>query len=138
MIHARPYLTYFLTDSQRGPMFYLPLDLVFLHVVLSITLHHCRPRRLFRSFSAVYWSWAAKQFRLSSYMYGGRYSDEETDSSWPLSPFWNVSDATDGAKFTGHFRRVPATDDIPHVQCMKTKFKLRDKGVWKPVTWGLS
>lgn len=103
-----------LTASNSEPLSDVPVDLLFLHIVVPPTLHHFRPRKLLRKVTDYYWRWAACQLRLSSYMFGGRHREEMyfvSTKEW-LSSIWRKPSAKIEPQFRGSYRRVPAEDNI--------------------------
>ncbi|PBK83225.1 hypothetical protein ARMGADRAFT_1170598 [Armillaria gallica] len=99
----------------RQPLFKVPIDLLFLHLVLPYTMHYFRPRKGIKKLVAVIWKFLACQLRLTSYFFGGRYPLEEvTPAKWSLKSLYSTKslfvDPT--AKADGSFRRVPANDSI--------------------------
>ncbi|KAG7444454.1 uncharacterized protein BT62DRAFT_952269 [Guyanagaster necrorhizus] len=101
--------------KNRQPLSKVPIDLLFLHLVLPYTMHYFRPRKGIKRLVTIIWQFLARQFRLTSYFFGGRYPTEEvTPAKWSLkSMFTSKSFFVDPtAKSDGSFRRVPATDSI--------------------------
>ncbi|KAH9172209.1 hypothetical protein EDB89DRAFT_1851386 [Lactarius sanguifluus] len=101
--------------KPREPLSDVPIDLLFLHVLLPYTLRFFRPRRVVRKASVKIWKYLCAQLRLTSYMFGGRHPDEERGVSY--SSWWaprNSSDkVADGAlHFHGSYRRVPNSDNV--------------------------
>ncbi|KLO17994.1 hypothetical protein SCHPADRAFT_925510 [Schizopora paradoxa] len=103
--------------NMRQPLSEIPIDLLFIHLALPVTLRYFRPRKLARKVANKYWRWAAHQLRLTSYMFGERRPTEELASTWGirtalsfLPGFEEVSKAE--PRWEGAFRRVPAADNI--------------------------
>ncbi|KAK0238548.1 hypothetical protein EDD85DRAFT_1022072 [Armillaria nabsnona] len=101
--------------KNRQPLSKVPIDLLFLHLVLPYTMHYFRPRKGIKKLVTVIWKFLACQLRLTSYFFGGRYPLEEvTPAKWSLKSLYSSKslfvDPT--AKADGSFRRVPATDSI--------------------------
>ncbi|OCH96342.1 hypothetical protein OBBRIDRAFT_816012 [Obba rivulosa] len=101
----------------REPLSPVPVDLVFIHIILPYTLQYFRPKKVLRQVGGYIWKWLAHQLRLTSYMFGGRHPSEEfTPKHWS----WRVVFATkpeielDDAEALrdGSFRRVPNSDNI--------------------------
>ncbi|KAG6907887.1 hypothetical protein DXG01_006994 [Tephrocybe rancida] len=94
--------------KRREPLSNVPVDLLFLHIVLPYTMHYFRPKKALKAASTVVWMILAKQLRLTSYFFTGRYPAEERSIRWPFFKFGNdgnyVADGT--------YRRVPATDNV--------------------------
>jgi E3 ubiquitin-protein ligase MARCH6 len=103
-----------LTPFNSEPLSNIPLDLLFLHIVAPPTLHHFRPRKFVRKVTDFYWRWAARQLRLTSYMFGGEHPAETqfvSTKNW-LSSFWRETATPAKLEFRGGYRRVPAEDNI--------------------------
>ena len=61
----------------------MPIDLIFIQLVLPYTMDYFRPRKALRRFGTFIWKYLARQLRLSSYMFGGRFASEEyTPKHW--------------------------------------------------------
>ena len=93
----------------------MPVDLLFLHLVLPYTMQYCRPRKALKQIGTHIWKALAARLRLSSYMFGERHPEEEYTPRWwyqriftpkviPRSQFLELGDGT--------FRRVPNRDNI--------------------------
>ncbi|KAN0128787.1 hypothetical protein V8E53_013374 [Lactarius tabidus] len=65
--------------KPREPLSDVPIDLLLLHVLLPHTLRFFRPRKFVRKTSINIWKYLCAQLRLTSYMFGGRHSDEERE-----------------------------------------------------------
>jgi E3 ubiquitin-protein ligase MARCH6 len=110
--------------SIREPLSTVPYDLVFLHLVLPYTIHYFRPRKATNEIGIFLWQKLSPKFRLSSYMFGGRFPEEETlsqPSKFPASIF--------GTKAKGTWRRVPATDNVAMVRNMRATAEVDANGV---------
>ncbi|EKM50520.1 uncharacterized protein PHACADRAFT_263859 [Phanerochaete carnosa HHB-10118-sp] len=92
----------------REPLSVVPIDLLFLHLVLPYTLQYFRPRKFLKQNSLRVWKFIAKQLRLSSYLFGGRHPDEELSN--PQLPL--ADEQKQPATVIGTFRRVPNTDNV--------------------------
>ncbi|KAI9440783.1 hypothetical protein H4582DRAFT_2110852 [Lactarius indigo] len=68
--------------KPREPLSDVPIDLLFLHVLLPYTLRFFRPRKVVRKVSVKIWKYLCAQLRLTSYMFGGRHPDEERGVSY--------------------------------------------------------
>ncbi|KAI0369741.1 hypothetical protein BV20DRAFT_1044206 [Pilatotrama ljubarskyi] len=112
----------------REPLSEVPIDLIFIQLVLPYTMEYFRPRKALRRFGTALWQYLARQLRLSSYMFGGRYPSEEyTPKHWSWRSLLNddgmqMDDAE--ALHDGTFRRVPNNDNVvlvkdapPTVEC---------------------
>ncbi|KAH9039259.1 hypothetical protein EDB85DRAFT_2110167 [Lactarius pseudohatsudake] len=101
--------------KPREPLSDVPIDLLFLHVLLPYTLRFFRPRRVVRKASVKIWKYLCAQLRLTSYMFGGRHPDEEREVSY--GSWWAPRNSGDkvaeGAlHFHGSYRRVPNSDNV--------------------------
>ncbi|EJD07670.1 uncharacterized protein FOMMEDRAFT_101037 [Fomitiporia mediterranea MF3/22] len=105
----------------REPLSDIPVDLLFLHIVMPSTIKYFRPRKLAFVLATKYWKFAARQLRITSYMFGGLHPEEMRPSkcilSWLSSLFGasnrdEMSTEDGNPPFDGSFRRVPAQDNI--------------------------
>jgi len=108
--------------KPREPLSTVPYDLVFLHLVLPYTIHYFRPRKATNEIGVFLWQKLSPKFRLSSYMFGGRYPEEET----PSKSFggWVFGTGTKGS-----WRRVPASDNVAMVRNMRATAEVDEHGV---------
>lgn len=99
---------------DREPLSSVPVDLLFLHLVLPYTMHYFRPKKSLRQFGVHLWKRLAAQLRLTSYMFGGHYPEEQfTPRRWSWRIFFVPSEVNDEeAVCDGTFRRVPNNDNI--------------------------
>lgn len=100
--------------KNREPLSNVPIDLLFLHLVLPHTMHYFRPKKTIKDFARAIWKFLAARLRLTSYFFGGRHPDEEyTPNHWRIFALrlpellLDVNPIHDGC-----FRRVPATDHL--------------------------
>ncbi|KAH9046014.1 hypothetical protein EDB84DRAFT_1265628 [Lactarius hengduanensis] len=101
--------------KPREPLSDVPIDLLFLHVLLPYTLRFFRPRRVVRKASVKIWKYLCAQLRLTSYMFGGRHPDEEREVSYGSwwAPRNSGDEVAEGAlHFHGSYRRVPNSDNV--------------------------
>ncbi|CAG8465452.1 2337_t:CDS:10 [Ambispora gerdemannii] len=63
--------------SLTEPISDFPLDLLVFHIVVPVTVDWAKPRELFRTLFEKWWHVAAQQLRLTSFMFGNRYPEEE-------------------------------------------------------------
>ncbi|KAF8159833.1 hypothetical protein B0H34DRAFT_704960 [Crassisporium funariophilum] len=100
--------------KNREPLSNVPIDLLFLHLVLPYTMHYFRPKRVIKSVATTVWKFLATRLRLTSYFFGGRYPREEcTPKNWRDNFVRGGVDVLDeGDAIDGTFRRVPATDNL--------------------------
>ncbi|KAF8872840.1 hypothetical protein CPB84DRAFT_1818035 [Gymnopilus junonius] len=97
--------------KNREPLSNVPVDLLFLHLVLPYTMHYFRPKRAIKQVTMAVWKYLASRLRLTSYFFGGRHSEEEyTPKDW-RDNFVRDKEAREGIQ-DGSFRRVPATDNL--------------------------
>ncbi|KAF5353123.1 hypothetical protein D9758_008724 [Tetrapyrgos nigripes] len=125
--------------KTREPLSSVPVDLIFLHLVLPYTMNYFRPRKALKKFATKVWQALAKRLRLTSYFFGGRWKAEEyTPKTWSLKRLLNlgagaVEDApVNPAEYDGTFRRVPATDHIALPREMRATADVDFQG--KPVS----
>lgn len=112
----------------------VPIDLLVLHLVIPPTILHFRPRKVVGALTAWYWRWAAKQLRLTSYMFGDQRPEElipsKSFSSWVRSfrPESSKQTSADEVPFDGSYRRVPALDNIALPREIGATVKVDAKG----------
>lgn len=99
---------------SREPLSVVPIDLLFLHLVLPYTLQYFRPRKFLKQNSVHVWKFLAAQFRLTSYLFGGRHPAEEVDG-YQTRLFGSESYGFAAVR-TGTFRRVPNSDNVALVK----------------------
>ncbi|KAG6826951.1 hypothetical protein H0H92_013788 [Tricholoma furcatifolium] len=97
--------------KNREPLSNVPVDLLFLHIVLPYTMHYFRPKKALKAATTVVWKLVAKQLRLTSYFFTGRYPEEER-SIRVWSMLSSKTEADEKYIVDGAFRRVPATDNV--------------------------
>ncbi|KAJ7493199.1 hypothetical protein B0H11DRAFT_2156254 [Mycena galericulata] len=116
--------------KNREPLSNVPIDLIFLHMVLPYTMHYFRPRTGIKRISKAFWKFLASRLRLSSYFFGGRYPHEEYSSwRWSSLIFRFDEDLEDPANIKdGSFRRVPATDNIALPRDMRATAAVTENG----------
>ena len=85
-----------------------PIDLVILHVFGPWLLKTTRPQRIFRNAVRGWFEWSAKKFSLTSFLFGGRYPDEESDL--PLENILSSNGLPQPSNY--RFLRVPNHDHI--------------------------
>ncbi|KZS94639.1 hypothetical protein SISNIDRAFT_410077 [Sistotremastrum niveocremeum HHB9708] len=110
--------------NARRPLSDIPVDLLFMHLVLPAAIHRAKPRRIALRCLVYWWRLLSRVFRLTSYMFGGRYPAEETAVT-----MWDefISQVTGkpvpsekSTAFAGGFRRVPAKDTLALVKDQPT------------------
>ncbi|KAJ7881172.1 hypothetical protein B0H13DRAFT_2049858 [Mycena leptocephala] len=116
--------------KNREPLSNVPIDLIFLHLVLPYTTHYFRPRTFIKRVSKTLWKFLASQLRLSSYFFGGRYPHEEyTPRNWSFLLFRSEDDLDDPTNIRdGSFRRVPASDNISLPRDMRATAAVTEHG----------
>lgn len=110
----------------------MPIDLLFLQIVLPYTMRYLRPRKVVYRATVHVWKFLAARLRLTSYMFGDKYRDEE---SLRVYRTWVASfrrSARDNEEVTatqdGTFRRVPASDNIALPRDMRATAEVREDG----------
>ncbi|KAJ7095466.1 hypothetical protein C8R43DRAFT_907918 [Mycena crocata] len=116
--------------KNREPLSNVPIDLIFLHMVLPYTMHYFRPRTGIKRVSKALWKFLASRLRLSSYLFGGRHPYEEyTSRHWSTLIFRAEEDLEDTTNVKdGAFRRVPATDNISLPRDMRATAAVTEHG----------
>ncbi|KAI0358245.1 hypothetical protein OH77DRAFT_1475139 [Trametes cingulata] len=117
----------------REPLSEVPIDLIFIQLVLPYTMEYFRPRKVLRRFGTALWKYLSRQLRLSSYMFGGRYPSEEyTPKHWS----WRSLLGDDGmqmddaeAVHDGTFRRVPNSDNVALVKDSPATVECDEEGL---------
>ncbi|KAF8586361.1 hypothetical protein K439DRAFT_961991 [Ramaria rubella] len=114
--------------KMREPLSEIPVDLLFVHLILPPTLHYFRPRKPVRRLMTAWWQWTARQLRLTSFMFGGRHPQEEIR---PLYRSWRsllTGDTSVVAAEDGSFRRAPAGDNIAFLRDRPTLVQVDEDG----------
>lgn len=108
----------------------MPVDLLFLHLVLPYTMHYFRPKKAIKHFTTVVWKFIATRLRLTSYFFGGRYPEEEfTPKNWKDNFVrGNILVVMDDDHADGTFRRVPATDNLALPRDMRATVAVTSEG----------
>ncbi|KDQ26811.1 hypothetical protein PLEOSDRAFT_1066099 [Pleurotus ostreatus PC15] len=115
--------------KTREPLSSVPIDLIFLHLVLPYTMHYFRPRKTLKALTTSLWRALAKRLRLSSYFFGGRYLAEEYTNKNFLAYFVEPADLLNKeAQWAGGLRRVPATDHIALPRDMRATAAVNEAG----------
>ncbi|THH00644.1 hypothetical protein EW026_g1929 [Hermanssonia centrifuga] len=97
----------------REPLSTVPIDLLFLHLILPYTLRYFRPKKIVKQAGVHVWKFLAMQLRLSSYLFGGRYSTEEYSlKKWTLRTLISTNLDDTEVLHDGTFRRVPNSDNV--------------------------
>lgn len=110
----------------------MPIDLIFIQLVLPYTMEYFRPRKALRRLGIAIWKYLARQLRLSSYMFGGRFPSEEyTPEHWSWRSLLNddgiqMDDAE--AVHDGTFRRVPNSDNVALVKDAPATVEVDEEG----------
>ena len=118
--------------SQSEPLSDVPIDLLFLHILLPYTLRFFRPRKVIRKAAVVIWKYLCVRLRLTSYMFGGRHPEEERDirfTSWLRfgSPGGKPVDGE--MRFNGSYRRVPNSDNVAVPRDMRATARVDVDGI---------
>lgn len=98
--------------KMTEPVSSLPVDLLFLQFIIPYTIYKLAPRDLAKTFYARWWKWASAQLGLSSFMFGGRYTREETRYrvfNWKT--MFGFKHRKRDMR-VGNWMRVPATDNV--------------------------
>lgn len=110
--------------DSRHPISELPIDLLFLHLVLPSMLESVDPMKIISPLAHTFWEHEAHEFRLTSFLFGDRIVEEEVASrlTWRRLPIvrdlkivrnLNARDATGRHDVQdGNFARVPASDTV--------------------------
>lgn len=123
-------LMIFLPVSYREPLSDVPVDLLFLHIVLPYTVHYFRPKRTIKHATTIVWKYLATRLRLTSYFFGGRHAIEEyTPKDW-RDNFRRAHThvVQEGEVIDGSFRRVPATDNLALPRDMRATVAVTEDG----------
>lgn len=113
------------------PLSDVPIDLLFLHLVLPYTMHYLRPKKTLTSIVMIAWKQLAKRLRLTSYMFGDRHPMEEltpSQASW-MSRIMTSIGMHDTNSCAGTFRRVPASDAVALPRDMRATVEVNADGV---------
>ncbi|KAI8642232.1 hypothetical protein BD408DRAFT_443594 [Parasitella parasitica] len=103
------------------PISSLPIDLLAIQFLLPPIMRYIVPREFSKKNVATWWHIVSRQLRLSSFMFGGRYLEEEGAplyGSWyqwitSLPPQQSAPAAPSGFRKDGGLVRVPAHDNVP-------------------------
>lgn len=91
----------------------VPVDLLFLHMVLPYTLQYFRPKKFVKQGGLHAWKFIAHHLRLTSYLFGGRHPDEEYSlGRWTLHALVSSKGDDVDVLRDGTFRRVPNSDNV--------------------------
>ncbi|KAI0630807.1 hypothetical protein C8Q77DRAFT_228608 [Trametes polyzona] len=117
----------------REPLSEVPIDLIFIQLVLPYTMEYFRPRKALRRFGTFVWKYLSRQLRLSSYMFGGRHPVEEYTPqhwSWRSLLYDDSSMQMDDAEAVhdGTFRRVPNSDNVALVKDAPPTVEVDEEG----------
>ena len=113
------------------PLSHVPVDLLFLHLVLPHTMHYFRPNRVVKGLATIVWKFLATRLRLTSYFFGGRHPEEEfSPRDWSDNFVRGEARALgEGDIEDGGFRRVPATDNLALPRDMRATAAVTADGV---------
>ncbi|KAI6167328.1 hypothetical protein EDD17DRAFT_1469209 [Pisolithus thermaeus] len=115
--------------KTREPLSDVPIDLLFLQIVLPYTMRHLRPRKVLHDTSIYVWRYLASKLRLTSYMFGDRLADQEETvhyRTWIAFFLRSTKDAV--TERDGTFRRVPASDNIALPRDMRATAEVFENG----------
>lgn len=116
--------------KTRDPLSDVPIDLLFLQIVLPYTMRHLKPRKVLHETSIYVWRYLASKLRLTSYMFGERTTDQEATvryRTWTAFFLQSTKDAI--TERDGTFRRVPASDNIALPRDMRATAEVFENGL---------
>ncbi|KAF9244135.1 hypothetical protein BU15DRAFT_86088 [Melanogaster broomeanus] len=118
--------------KTRDPLSDVPIDLLFLQVVLPYTMRYLKPRKVVYRVATRVWKFLSAKLRLTSYMFGNRPLKEEYTKHYKTwDAFFRRSskgvEAVTSTR-TGTFRRVPATDNIALPRDMRATAEVTENG----------
>jgi len=96
--------------NMHQPLSEVPIDLLFVHIVVPATVKRLRLRRYVKDIATRLWKDLSARLRLTSYMFGDRRPEEEY--ARPLSFFLGRDDSEVTLEGDGGLYRVPANDQI--------------------------
>ncbi|KAJ3557499.1 hypothetical protein NM688_g1443 [Phlebia brevispora] len=97
----------------REPLSEVPIDLIFLHMVMPYTLQHFRPKKIVKQGGLHVWRFLAHHLRLTSYLFGGRHAEEEYSlKRYTLHTLLATRLDDTEIVHDGTFRRVPNSDNV--------------------------
>ncbi|KAH0836469.1 hypothetical protein J3R83DRAFT_8078 [Lanmaoa asiatica] len=116
----------------REPLSEVPIDLLFLQIVLPYTMRYLRPRKAVYRVAVHVWRFLAAKLRLTSYMFGDRNREEVSSRTYKTRLAFFRRSARDNEEATttpdGTFRRVPASDNIALPRDMRATAEVREDG----------
>ncbi|KAL4078894.1 hypothetical protein V8B97DRAFT_2021235 [Scleroderma yunnanense] len=119
--------------KTREPLSDVPIDLLFLQIVLPYTLRYLRPRKVLHKASVHVWRFLASKLRLTSYMFGERHSGQEKTVRYRTwGAFFRRSNRDMEEVMVekdGTFRRVPASDNIALPRDMRATAEVLETGL---------
>ncbi|CAE6440306.1 unnamed protein product [Rhizoctonia solani] len=104
-----------LRGNMREPLSEIPVDLLFLHLVMPPTVKRLTIGSWMKSRLEVWWKYTARQLRLSSFMFNQLHADELQRESSGLRPMngpaetWTIPS---DEHLYGRWLRVPKSDNI--------------------------
>ncbi|KAG6331572.1 hypothetical protein ID866_7515, partial [Astraeus odoratus] len=118
--------------KTREPLSDVPIDLLFLQIVLPYTMRYLRPRRIIYKASGHVWRFLAARLRLTSYMFGERHQCQESTTRYRTWAAFFRRSAKDMQEIVverdGTFRRVPASDNIALPRDMRATAEVLENG----------
>ncbi|KAI9573863.1 hypothetical protein HD554DRAFT_2012394, partial [Boletus coccyginus] len=118
--------------KTREPLSEVPIDLLFLQIVLPYTMRYLRPRKAVYRVAIHVWKILAARLRLTSYMFGDRRREEQSSRVYKTWVAFLRRSARDNEKVTtipdGTFRRVPASDNIALPRDMRATAEVHEDG----------
>ncbi|QRV88979.1 E3 ubiquitin-protein ligase MARCH6 [Ceratobasidium sp. AG-Ba] len=104
-----------LRGNMREPLSEIPVDLLFLHLVVPPTVKRLTIGGWTRARLEEWWKYTARQLRLSSFMFGKLYPDELVRESSVPRPMQNPGEGwtlPEEENMHGRWLRVPKSDNI--------------------------
>ncbi|KZP01895.1 hypothetical protein CALVIDRAFT_532640 [Calocera viscosa TUFC12733] len=127
MRHFRPFQGFLpLRWNMHEPLSEVPIDLLFVHIVVPATVKQLRLRRYVKDLATRLWKNLSARLRLTSYMFGERHPEEEF--ARPFSFYLRRGDGEVMLEPDGGLFRVPANDQIMLVPRARVVVPLDAKG----------
>ncbi|KAG9099960.1 hypothetical protein FRC06_004671 [Ceratobasidium sp. 370] len=104
-----------LRGNMREPLSEIPVDMLFLHLVVPPTVKRLTIGNWMRARLEEWWKYTARQLRLSSFMFGKLYADELSHESSAPRPMPEPGESwalPEEGRLYGRWLRVPKGDNI--------------------------
>ncbi|CAE6474360.1 unnamed protein product [Rhizoctonia solani] len=104
-----------LRGNMREPLSEIPVDLLFLHLVMPPTVKRLTIGSWMKARLEVWWKYTARQLRLSSFMFNQLHADELQRESKALRPMHGPAETwtiPSDEHLYGRWLRVPKSDNI--------------------------